>query len=62
MKKLWKTIDGHKTGIGLVAGGIVFMLYKSNIITPDTFDYVITLIGMWTGVALSLKANKVIKK
>ena len=59
---MWQLIDGQKANIGIVLGTILTILIEINVVEWDEplVKIVATIIAGWTGVAISLKGNKVV--
>jgi hypothetical protein len=53
VKKLWAAVDGNKTNIGFIVGGLYSILIATtdieNLANPEV---VWSAIAMWTGVAV----------
>ena len=60
MTGIWNRLDGNKANIGMVLGAILVALCEAGICsTSDTWVRIAAIvIAAWTGVAVSLKANK----
>jgi len=58
-----KWLDGNKTYLGLIAAGVAGVAVSLGWVdaTSPAFQTAMTLIGTWTGVAITHKANKAIE-
>ena len=60
MKKILDYLNGKKTLIG--ESVIILLLLFQSKMSPDLFTALISLAGLWTGVGISHKAAKSLKK
>ncbi len=49
---LMKTIDGHKTNIGLIAAGVLGVLVSLDKVDAELAGAIGSVIGAWTGIAI----------
>lgn len=57
-----KFLDGYKTYIGLVVWAVAGALGKAGILSPEVVAITIDLALGWTGLAITHKASKALKK
>ena len=53
-------LNGKKTYIGLIAAGVIGLLVSADVVAWERVQWLAVLIGTWTGVAITHKAEKVI--
>lgn len=53
-----KWINGKKTYIGMIAGGIIGLLVSMNIITWEQAQPFAVVVGAWTGIAIKHASDK----
>jgi predicted negative regulator of RcsB-dependent stress response len=53
-------IDGYKTYIGIIAGGILGLVVALGWATWDQVDWIGVVVAAWTGVAVTHKVDKAI--
>lgn len=53
-------LDGYKTYIGLVAGGVLGIAVTAGWVAWEQVDWIAVLISTWTGVAVAHKGNKIV--
>lgn len=51
-------LNGKKTYIGLIAAGVFGLAVSAGWIKFEDYEWLAVLIGTWTGVAITHKANK----
>jgi len=59
MKKLLSTLNGNKTYLGVIAAGILGLLISFGVVQYDDVEWLVVLIGTWTGVGIVHKAGKI---
>lgn len=57
-----KKLNGNKTYIGMCAAGLLGLLVSLGVVEWSQVEWIAVLIGTWTGVAITHKANKAIVK
>ena len=58
-----KTLEGNKTYIGLIAAGVLGILVSLGYadLSEPLWSTVAAIVGTWTGVAITHKANRAMK-
>jgi len=51
-------LDGRKTYLGMIAGGILGILWSYGLISDDTARLVATIIATWTGISMRAAISK----
>ena len=53
-------LNGKKTYLGLIAAGVIGLLVSTDLVQWEKVQWLAVLIGTWTGVAITHKAEKAI--
>ena len=53
-------LNGKKTYLGLIAAGAIGLLVSADVVAWEKVQWLAVLIGTWTGVAITHKAEKAI--
>jgi hypothetical protein len=52
LRNLLRTLDGKKTYLGIIAGGILGLIWSCGLVTDETAKVIASIIAAWTGVSL----------
>lgn len=52
MKDLITKLDGYKTHIGVIAGGVLGICFSLGIVDEQTAGVIASIVAAWTGVAI----------
>lgn len=58
LKALLASLNGRKSYLGVIAGGILGLLWSYGMVSDETAKVAGVLIGTWTGVSFSHAVHK----
>gem|GEM_PF-2742479 len=58
LRKIQTFLSGKKTYLGMIAGGILGLLWSSGLVTDQTAQTLAVLVATWTGVSLRAAIGK----
>lgn len=62
MMAIWEKLKGWKTYLGLIAAGVLGILWTSGLVDDKTAEMVAYLITLWTGVGMGDKLRRTLDK